>query len=318
MDSLKEESEKKQTLNNECFEKLESQLKADKTKTDAQLEELRKLTFKVEIDSSYLEQKFKDFVNRDFQNLSNLIKSGSLGAVHSNGSLSPRSLQQIVNDEIGKKLLSKESDRENLKNEFEEKFNELIGHLKQITQSEGGKNMAGMTALGSVLKNLKNVGVSPTAKLTERIGGVEQSIQQQEQAIGRIWKILQLKQSKNESSFFKNKNSSNSKKDSNRQLNLMGLRQINTNISNIGEEGIGEMVLSPHQPSNQGSQFQYNPTQRSDELLMGTMDKRDRGSHLQRNTRMTTSNDEQDQQQQNLTQNTSDKRERKHVMTKYY
>lgn len=99
----------------------------------------------------------------------------------------------MVNEEIGKKLSSKDSDREMLKNEFEEKFNELIGHLKNITSSEGGKNMAGMTALGSVLKNLKSVSASPTSKLTEKILVLENKILEQDGAIGRMWKILQLK-----------------------------------------------------------------------------------------------------------------------------
>ena len=104
-----------------------------------------------------------------------------------------------------------------MRGEFDDKFSDLIQNLQNLAASEGGKNMAGMTALGTVLKNLKST-TSPKGneKYEERLNSMDEYIVKHDSAINRMWKILQLKQSKNESSFLKNKVTT--KKDSNKNL----------------------------------------------------------------------------------------------------
>eukprot|EP00347_Sterkiella_histriomuscorum_P018335 403345897 len=320
-EQLQKELRDYQSLNNESYEKFDKQFKYDRQRLDNSVDDIRKLAFKVEIDQQYLEDRFKEFVEKEFHNLNNLVKGGMLSSAA--GALHQQMISKLVNDEVVKILKNQDQDRDQIKAEFEDRFNELILSLKNLASNDGGKNLAGMTALGSVLKNLKTVG-SPTSneKYDDKFSFYDESIARQEAAIARIWKVLQLKQSKNESTFLKSKNL---KRESSKNMTqarnfltkdfsqideLNDLQPSQVQHSSSVVQG-REMNFVSHQYSN----YLYSGSQNSrvDDLLLQasySQDKRDKFGRAQSKQQ---SNDDFNE----FTQNTGDKRDRKMLINKY-
>lgn len=120
--------EYKHTQNNQSdnFKKLNDQIKYDTTRLDSALDEVRKLAFKVEVDQQYLEQKVKEILEQDLCSIRMTLRKQSVDVV---GASIAQKVEDTFKDDFKRFQKYEEQQREMLRAEFDDKFNELLANL---------------------------------------------------------------------------------------------------------------------------------------------------------------------------------------------
>ncbi|CDW91392.1 UNKNOWN [Stylonychia lemnae] len=227
-EQIRNDLKNSQFLGIDSLKNVKQQIIQDKVKFDDHIDDVRKLGFKVEVDLKYLEERFTEFVEKDFEKLNYLVRKNNFIPKTPNFT---GQIKRIISDEMIELEKKVQKDRDIMKIDFDERFNELINNLQNlVNNNDGGKSLAGMTALGQMLKNLRQTNNSSGyEKLEEKIVNLENLLKQHATSIVRMQKVIQLKQSKNESTFLKQRQ----KRDS---TNPLTIRKIPSKDFNFNED----------------------------------------------------------------------------------